>query len=101
MQSKPEKMVRTCAYFAPTELARLKLHATRTKMDAADHMRRALKAYLDCVEPIQDAKVQADAAARLDMTGAIFVENHGWVRPSRVNPYNLCHPYNNQLKESQ
>jgi hypothetical protein len=87
MQEKPEKMVRTCVYFTPTELARLKDYATQTNTDASDHMRRALKAYLDRAVPELAAKVQADAAARLDMTGAIFVEGRGWIRPSRTNPY--------------
>jgi hypothetical protein len=49
-----EKMTRISCYFAPSDLARLKQHATRTKMDASDHMRRALKSYLDRVEAFRN-----------------------------------------------
>lgn len=85
--SEKVKMARTNYYFDPAELARLKDYAAQTKTDASEQLRIALKERLDRVIPERAAKVQADAAARKDMTGATFVEGRGWIRPARTNPY--------------
>ncbi len=66
----PEKMIRTNYYFAPSDLARLKQHATRTKMDASDHLRRALRSYLDRVEAARNQPPPAPSSVPIHWIGS-------------------------------